>query len=556
MTLTLSDVSPGHAAALRWPASEVEMPHLHFHEGGRALFVHLLRTGRTVMGRSDRCDLALPSESVSRIHAVVERRLDGWWLTDRSKHGTRVNGQAVESWQLADGDEIAIGIYSARFSLREDETLRAPTATRPVMPAIHEELVDLRADGFSAGRAELRFTRGPHEGTCVLLQSARTTLGGPGSAVVLGPDVPRAAAHVRVVRGRVMVEPGDAAVFLAGVRVREIVPALPGEEIRIGQYSLVVDVKTVDEAPTLDGFGEMVGRTEPMRRLFGVLARVAAHDAPVMLTGDSGTGKELAARAIHETSPRADAPLVAVNCAAIPETLMESELFGHEKGSFTGAAARMDGAFHRAAGGTLFLDEVGELSLGAQAALLRALESGEIRRVGGAAPEFPDVRVVAATHRNLPEMVTSGKFRQDLYFRLAVLTVRMPALKERMADLPLLARALLERNHPGARLTEEAVVALKTYDWPGNVRELRNVLTRAVVLTGPLIGPGDLTFNPWAFDGEPVGKPGLPAEDPERKEVVDALRRAAGNRTHAANLLGIPRSSLLYKMKKHGIDVR
>jgi DNA-binding NtrC family response regulator len=535
---------------------EALMPHLHFHEGGRPLFLHLLRPGRTVIGRSDRCDVALPSESVSRVHCVLERRMDGWWLTDRSKHGTRVNGAAITSHQLSDGDEVAVGIYNARFSLKEDASLRLPTATHPVLPAVHEELVDITDEGFAAGRAELRFTRGPLTGRTVILMQARTSLGGPGSGVQLSEALSRGIAHLRVVRGRVMVEPSELGVFLGGVRVREITPVHPGEEIRLGEHAMVIDSATVEEiGPALDGFGEMVGRTPVMRRLFGVLARVAAHEAPVLLTGESGTGKELAARGIHDASPRAAGPFVTVNCAAIPETLVESELFGHEKGSFTGAAQRQDGAFQRANGGTLFLDELGELRPDAQASLLRALESGEVRRVGGQAPEFPDVRVIAATNRNLPEMVNVGKFRQDLYFRMAVLTVRLPSLRERREDLTPLARALVERHHPGARLGDDALAALQDYDWPGNVRELRNVLTRAFVLAGPFLSAGDLTFNPWAFEGEPTSPLARRSgDDPEKRQVVEALRRANGNRTKAANLLGIPRSSLLYKMKKHGVD--
>ncbi len=535
------------------------MPHLQFHEAGRSLFLHLLKPGRTVIGRSDTCDVALPSESVSRVHCVFEKRADGWWVHDRSRHGTRVNGAPVGSRLLIEGDRVGLGVYEARFSSREDGSPQTATATRPVLPATHEELVEISDTAFVAGRAVVRVTRGPRQGQTVVLQHTRTSFGGPGATLVLGPDLPRDAGALRVVRGRAMVEPGEAAVLLGGARVREITPVFPGEELHVGDAAFTLELTNVEESPTLDSFGDLVGQAEPMRRLFGLLARVAAHDAPVLLTGESGTGKELAAKAVHEASPRLDRPYVALNCAAIPDALLESELFGHERGAFTGADQRQDGAFQRAAGGTLFLDEVGELTPEAQAALLRALESGEVRRVGGRAAEFPDVRVVAATHRNLPAMVQAGTFRQDLYFRLAVLTVRMPALRERPSDIPLLARALLERHHPGALLTDPARTALQRYAWPGNVRELRNVLTRAVVLCGPHIGPGDLTFNAWSFDEaapEPPTTAPPAGDDAERQALRDALRRAAGNRTHAANLLGIPRSSLLYKLKKHRLDDR
>jgi DNA-binding NtrC family response regulator len=290
-----------------------------------------------------------------------------------------------------------------------------------------------------------------------------------------------------------------------------------------------------------------------MQRLFGVLARVAAHDAPVLITGESGTGKELAARAIHDEGGRGEGPFVALNCAALPDAIIESELFGHEKGAFTGAVARQDGAFQRADKGTLFLDEIGEMRVELQAKLLRALECGEVRRVGGQRAEFPDVRVVAATHRNLPAMVRAGQFREDLWFRLAVLTVRMPSLKDRRADIPAIARALLQRNHPGARLAEAAAAQLATWEWPGNVRELRNVLTRAYVMGGPVIEPSFLEFHPWAFDDAgPALAVGV-SEDDERRSLNELMARHGGNRSRAAEALGIPRTSLLYKLRKHGL---
>ena len=276
----------------------------------------------------------------------------------------------------------------------------------------------------------------------------------------------------------------------------------------------------------------------------------------MLLTGESGTGKELAAQGLHDAGPRGEGPFVAINCAAVSDTLFESELFGHEKGSFTGATARSDGAFHRAGGGTLFLDEVGEMRLDLQAKLLRALESGEVRRVGASVAEYPDVRVVAATNRHLPQMVREGTFRQDLYYRLEVLTVRLPPLRERREDIPSIARALLLRNHPGARLSDDAVDALVRYDWPGNIRELRNVLTRAFVMAGGVIGRGDLTFNPWAFEDGAGAAPATAAfvpsasDEEERNAVLAALKEAGGNRTTAARILGIPRSSLLYKLKR------
>jgi transcriptional regulator with AAA-type ATPase domain len=528
------------------------MPHLHFFQGETPLFVHLLRPGRTVLGRSDRCDVALPSEDVSRVHCLVEQRADGWWLTDRSRNGTQVNGEDVERRQLQDGDVLGIGDYAARFALVGDRGVESPTATAPRTAASHEELVEVSPDGVAASRAQLRFTTGPLDGRLVVLKQARTTVGGAGADIVLGGDLPSVVARIRVVRGRVMVEPGEGAILLAGVRLRQITPIYSGEELRVGDHGFTVEVEIEEELEEADQFGQMVGREPVMRRLFGVLVRIAGHDDPALLTGETGTGKELAARGLHDSGPRRDGPFVALNCASIAETLFESELFGHEKGSFTGATRRQDGAFQRAHGGTLLLDEIGEMGLDEQAKLLRALESGEVRRVGSGPPEFPDVRVIAATNRDLATLVHEKQFRGDLYFRLAVLAVRLPPLRDRRGDIGLLAQTLLDRVHPGARLTPAAVGALEEYDWPGNVRELRNVLTRAFVLGGPHITAGNLSFHPWAFDGE---LPMRQSEDhPERRSIVQALHQHGGNRTRAARALGIPRSSLLYKMKKWDVQ--
>jgi DNA-binding NtrC family response regulator len=514
------------------------MPRLHFHFHGRHVFTHPLRPTRTLIGRSDRCDISLPSETVSRVHCWIEPRGDELWVCNRSQNGTYVNGRAVERERLTEGDRVDIGDYQARIGFDDAIDREGATTVSPLAPATHEELVV--------------FTRGALEGKAIKLTHACTTLGGPGSDVVLDSTLPRDAVRVRVVRSRVMIEPGGAGSTLAGSRVRETTPAFPGEEVKVSEHAFIIALRTEGEEDNeRSAFGEMVGTSGSMRRLFGVLARVAAHDAPVLLAAESGCGKELAAKAVHTNSPRGSEPFVAVNCAAIADNLFESEVFGHEKGAFTGATHRQDGAFHQADGGTLFLDEVGELKLELQAKLLRALESGEVRRVGAATVEYPDVRIIAATNRNLSEMVQNGSFRRDLFFRLAVLTIRLPPLRERGEDIPILARTLLERQHPGSFLTDEAARALQEYGWPGNVRELRNVLTRAIVLSGPVVHPEGLQFNPWAFDDVSPVPVDAPVDDFALTEV---LRRHGGNRARAARELGIPRSSLLYKLKRMGLE--
>ena len=515
------------------------------------VFAWKLRPARTRIGRTDDNDVVLPDDAVSRSHCLVDVRDDTVELTDRSSNGTWLNGERTRRAFLHDGDIVRIGPFHARVELNPAD---APAPTEESQgEARHEEIVDAGA-GLVVAEASLVVAAGPGEGRRFKLRGGRATVGGEGSRVVL-PDAGLVRDHVRIrlVAGRTLVEPGAGAAFVGGVRVREPLPLYPGEELRVGETLLRVDWDAQVEAPTADRFGEMVGSSQGMRGIFGLLRRMAAHHAPVLLIGDSGTGKELAARGIHEASPRAAGQFVAVNCGAITASLFESELFGHEKGAFTGANDRRDGAFQRADGGTLFLDEVGELPEEAQAKLLRALETGEVRRVGGSEPTWPDVRVVAATNRRLQDDVREGRFRGDLFFRLAVLPVRIPALRERPEDIPATATAIAAKIHPQVRISAEAMAALQGYHWPGNARELRNVLTRAFVLFGPAIEASSLIFTP--LDGETttdVGRRSI--DDAERDVVMDALRRAADNRTVAARLLGIPRSSLLYKLKRWGVE--
>jgi two-component system response regulator AtoC len=316
--------------------------------------------------------------------------------------------------------------------------------------------------------------------------------------------------------------------------------------------------------PVLDLSSTLVGDGEAMQKLRATILLVAPTRATVLVLGESGTGKELVARAIHDASPRRAARFVAVNCAAIPGTLLESELFGHVRGAFTDAVRDKPGLFEDADGGTLFLDEVGEMPLALQAKLLRALQDGEIRRVGDTTSIKVDVRLVAATLRELVEDVAVGRFREDLYYRLNVLAVRIPPLRERAEDIPQLARFFVRRH--GARhrrdvaLADVAIDALRRQPWPGNVRELENVIERALVLSdGPAIDAKFLdtvmTVRTAAVNG---GVDGLSIKKATRTLEEDLIRRALGvtqgNRTNAAKLLEISHRALLYKMKEYGIS--
>ena len=313
--------------------------------------------------------------------------------------------------------------------------------------------------------------------------------------------------------------------------------------------------------------GDILGDSPAMGRLADTVRKVAATDATVLLTGENGTGKELVARAIHEGSPRRRRPLVPVNCAAIPETLFESELFGHVKGAFTGATDSRRGKFQQADGGTLFLDEVGEVPLALQPKMLRALESREVERVGGQGVEKVDVRLIAATNRDLEREVKDGRFRDDLFFRLNVVPVRIPPLRERREDVPLLAKHFLDvacRRHGVSpkSIAPTAMDALVRHAWPGNVRELRNAMERVAILSaGASISSEDLAF----LDGGPSPSGGVRApagafslssevERLEREIVVQVLDRNRGRMTRAAEELGLERSHLYKKLKALGIE--
>jgi len=303
-------------------------------------------------------------------------------------------------------------------------------------------------------------------------------------------------------------------------------------------------------------FRDLISKSPAMQAVFDLARTAARSNSTILILGESGTGKELLARAIHAESPRQQAPFVAVSCAALTETLLESELFGHEKGAFTGAAVRRKGKFEMAHGGTLFLDEIGDISPKLQLDLLRVLEDRHFSRVGGNESIPVDVRIIAATNRDLPKAVADGSFREDLYYRLNVIPVHLPPLRERLEDLPLLAEHFLEQlgaemNRRVEEVSTEAMALLMSHTWPGNVRELRNVLERAVVVaSGRVIEAADLGLRRSAGEGvDPGAMASL--DDVERHHIARVLQDSGGNISLAARTLGIDRATLYNKMRKY-----
>jgi len=423
-------------------------------------------------------------------------------------------------------------------------------------------------------RFRLTVATGPDAGTSAAFADDAVTVGTASSnaLVLTDPMVSRHHARIEVhddgIRLRDLKSTNGT--YLQGLRVTGAY--LPETaRFRVGgteiDFSLTAEVAPLAVSQQR-AFHELLGASVAMRRVFATLERVAPTDATVLVEGESGTGKELVAEALHASGPRASGPFVIVDCGALPAGVIESELFGHEKGAFTGAVMTRAGAFEQAHGGTLFLDEIGELDISLQSRLLRALDRRKVKRVGGADYREVDVRVIAATNRDLEELVNQGGFRDDLFYRLAVVRVAMPPLRERAGDIELLARHFIQQfrvRHPAAppfEITSEVLRSLGARNWPGNVRELRNFIERAVVLASPeLLSAPDAGRAPAASSGVRIAfdKPYSEARDAwvaffEREYVTAALERSGGNVAQAARDCNVDRAYLFRLLKKHDLD--
>ncbi|HYN44001.1 MAG TPA: sigma 54-interacting transcriptional regulator [Thermoanaerobaculia bacterium] len=569
-----------------------------------------LEAEEVVLGRDSACGVCLPDATLSRHHATLARTPDGWRLRDLgSLNGLRVNGQSTADHLLAPGDRIELGssvlVYRPEGPEAGDGVPEVPESN--VLSTIRLPLSQALFAGDAAASASRKTERSlglllaagrrfagerSEEGLAkALLATACDAVGGSTGVVLLADEGNGlrevASSPVRPESGRIpsgaaaeALERREAVALRLDGHHAAAVPILRGEQ-GLGVLCLVGSEAPVpeDELQLLFGLCASAGtslalvrhlvwlegerrRLEPstedeelrgdspaIGRVRALLARAAASEASVLLAGESGTGKELAARALHARSARRDGPFVAVNAAALVDTLVESELFGHERGSFTGAVARRRGRLETAHRGTLFLDEVGEMAASTQAKLLRVLETRSFERVGGTESVKVDVRVIAATNRDLPTEVREKRFREDLYYRLAVVTITLPPLRERREDIPGLASFFLSRHaqRVGRRLegfSPAALSRLVTYDWPGNVRELSNAVERAAVLSaGPLVRPEDL---PEALVEGPASRsdealpPYHEAVNRAKHQVVSAaLAQSRGNVTEAARLLGL-----------------
>jgi two-component system response regulator AtoC len=540
---------------------------------GEAVRALALREGQSiVVGRAEPATFVINDRSLSRTHARLSLRDGGVTLEDLgSTNGSSINGARVQKVLLNEGDVAQLGTIELRIATRVSTSSAADLGVSHAdfMRRLTDELqrarqfggavsvVALRADEHVSGWAAIRLAVRPVDRICCFAPTLLVVL-------LLESDAQVVSAWVdRLRRSSKQSWTAGAATY----------PALAcgAEELvsrALAALHAARSATTLLASPAQPEHADAPLILSPaMRRLYELVARAARTTLPVLVVGETGTGKELVAHAVHNRSSRAKAPFKALNCATIPATLIESVLFGHERGAFTGADKQVQGVFEQAHGGTVFLDEVGELSAQAQAALLRVLEQRSIVRVGGAREIEVDVRVVAATHRDLAAMVAVGTFREDLMFRLDALSLRVPPLRERQEEIvPLaelfLARARTQWGASAQRLSEDAVEALVAFGWPGNVRQLKNAIERAVtVCTGTVVELEDLPEQVWAEPGAapaPTGEAGqrsLPdrVRDFEVGLIRAAMAKAHGNQAQAARILGVPRRTLANKVHAYGL---
>jgi DNA-binding NtrC family response regulator len=542
------------------------MPELAFFRRGEEVLRLSIGVERVVLGRGDRCDVVIPDPEVSRQHVSLWLEGERCAFQDLSGKGVAVGGVPQQEGVLNDGMDLALGqwraVYRQSAQNREDETQIGQSTELVTQPDSGED--DIRAP------TQVR-VRAPSGDMVFRMETESFTLGKePGNDLVVS-DRFISGRHLKVTRHRNRFQLIDHhstnGTWLGPVRIFEAeIPYFTS--LRLGEHEISLEPATssVSDAGPASAFG-IIGTDPSVRQLAEMINRVAPSGAAVTVLGESGTGKELVARAVHLRSSRAEAPFIPVNCAAISKELIESELFGHEKGSFTGAVAARKGAFEEASGGTLFLDEIGELPLDLQAKLLRALESGEIKRVGAPRPMTVDVRIVAATNRDLLAACHDGKFREDLFYRLCVVPLHLSPLRGRKGDIVPLAEHFLRTFAPRGQsvtLSDAAKAALEAYPWPGNIRELRNVIHRALLLRkGVNVDQGDLAFdarpappappNPTQFELIPGLTFDQMVQRGERAIVESALRKWGNNRERVARELGMARSTLFKRLREWGV---
>lgn len=540
-------------------------------------------------GRSRRSTVHIDADPVSRHHCVLKRSGRGFQIEDlESRNGTLVNGERISKVTLlASGDEIQVGPVTAVLSV----TSRVASRRRLGTTAYLDERLRAECDRCQRYQRSLALLMIRFAGEVTRIDTVVERLAGrmrpmdtlceysPNELAVIIPEVTEAGA--RLLADRLTREARDVLGDLPNA-VRIGMSLAPGNgtspdeligEARAALRAANAQQLPISTPPIDHGNTQVIACDPQMKRLFALAKKVAASNITVLVLGETGAGKEIVAGSIHDQSTRAGKPCVRLNCASIPESLLESELFGHEKGAFTGAERQKIGFFEAAKEGTVFLDEIGEMSLSVQAKLLRVLENRTITRVGGTSEIDVDVRIVCATNRDLELEVREGRFREDLYYRISAFSLVVPALRDRPGDILPLCEHFVRINHaalPGdvdhtatPVLTAEAKQQLQRYDWPGNVRQLRNAMERAVVLaSNGVIEVDDLPDRVRSAEVRPGQSPILvdtsldvrdQLADVEKTTIQAALAAVDGNQTKAAKRIGISRRALIYKMEKYGL---
>lgn len=541
-----------------------------FRNDQEIMHVHLASSS-IKLGRGGNNDISFPESErlISREHLEFYQQGTGYRLRDLTGKGFLLNGSLQQGATLSDGDQFELGSFRVLYLQQTRADSQQVTAIQPhgdTVPLLHPDKAD------SSVQAILSFQKHGRTQEIILPQHG-FQIGSSAEAHLSLTEPYISSFHCRIYRkqGKYYIRDLDSrnGTWVNGMRVVEA-ELPPTAEITLGQFPLSFQLRTEkpeQESTTLPGFAGIVGQDPAMLRLFTLIERMANHNVPVLIQGESGVGKELVARALHDCSDRRHQPFVALNCGAISKDLIESALFGHEKGAFTGAIQARLGAFEEVGQGTLFLDEIGDMPLEHQVTLLRVLETGSYRRVGGSQEKQSQARVVAATHQSLRDGIDAGWFREDLYYRLHVLVLDVPPLRSRPQDIPLLAHAFLQTfaGHRHLKFSPQSLRNMVQYAWPGNVRELRNTIQRAIVLVdGVDIQPDDIMLPsvsnnaPTSTAPQPEGGSHSPhsLEQTEKQTILSALEQSQGIISEAAKILGIGRSSLYSKMKKHNLNPR
>jgi DNA-binding NtrC family response regulator len=550
------------------------MIELSLRKGREEVIKYFLTKDSTTIGRSGQNDITLSDAGISRIHMSIIRKDDKYYATDKSTNGTFVNDEKITTKEIKPNDLIRIG----EWTILVQESSRSEGATTQVSDRDPTRVLSYLPDqGVVTLEKGVLEVLGPDRKFYTINKSIFSIGKSKSNDIVINDEFV-SASHCKIeTRGGVFTLKdleSTNGTFLNDKKVLETV-LQPNSTIRVGNVEIrfiSTEEKTTIKPSESDAFEGMQSKDPTMRKIFSLIERISSADDTVLVIGETGAGKELIAAALHRRSGRAAKPFVAINCGAISKDLIESELFGHEKGAFTSAHQQRKGVFEQAQGGTLFLDEIGELPLDLQPKLLRVLEMREIKRVGGTQTIPVDVRLVAATHRDLAAEVRNGRFREDLYYRLYVIPVSVPPLRSRKGDIPLLAdfflkQELVKGKSKGGlkKLDAEAMDKLKDYDWPGNIREFKNVISRAVVnCQTSEISSGDIVFAPAGatasthheYDEKTIRIQQTSPKtlrEVEKARILTELKKNNWNKKATAKVLGIAKSTLHEKLKKYDI---